>query len=361
MAEIPESVVDVVTGGDTLLVLSGIAGANQKIALRVSSHVLRMTSTVFSELLAVHSSDNALTLLAADGDAMFLLCNILHLRNDALPPRLPPELLYKFAMLVEKYKCAVAVGRATLQWFDKLYNSQTPCDTFKVVQAAYLLDEPTYFARFTERWVLSERIDSCINLQGLDEAMRKLAGKSQYRLSQIPHHTDKLSVVDLSNARKSFVAAIRAEIDLMVDPCSLVFQPSAEHHIDWPAHLEPDEDEDGNTPGLCWVDRQAAIDFLGELRQQHIWPSTVWPVTLGALVNAIKTFNVPKYDDADKCEFCEDCKGKFALSVSVVKSLYINRLWGMCLDCFKAGGFDAGECRFEHSKPRLRSLGGSAG
>ena len=101
----------------------------------------------------------AIAVAEDDGDAMLILCNILHLRNDKLPIRMTPDLLFKMAVLCGKYQCAVAAGRATVQWFDRLYSSKEECDSWKVIEAAFLLDEAVFFARFTSRWVLSQPIN----------------------------------------------------------------------------------------------------------------------------------------------------------------------------------------------------------
>lgn len=67
-------------------------------------------------MLAQTASENV-PLGNEDGDAMILLCNILHLQNNKLPARISPELLYKLAVLAEKYHCAVAIGRTTVTQF----------------------------------------------------------------------------------------------------------------------------------------------------------------------------------------------------------------------------------------------------
>ena len=63
-----------------------------------------------------------------DGDAVYILCNILHLRNDKLPARISPDMLCKVASHANKYQCVIAAGRATLQWFDRLYAAKNPGD-----------------------------------------------------------------------------------------------------------------------------------------------------------------------------------------------------------------------------------------
>ena len=74
--------------------------------------------------------------------------------------------------------------------------------------------------------------------------------------------------------------------------------------------------------------------------------------TMEGVIEAIKDFEVPDYDDCDKCEFCEDVKEKFSNALAAMKKDQGGRLWGLCLDCFKADGVFTGECRYEHTKPK---------
>ncbi|KAK5128362.1 hypothetical protein LTR85_003030 [Meristemomyces frigidus] len=355
---VAENIVEVVSNGDALLGISGLAGLKKPISLRVSRHALAMTSSVFASMLAIRESErvpnfavvsatNALVLAcpADDGDAMLLMCNILHLRNDKLPSRLPAEALYKLAATAEKYKCAVAVSRATAGWFDRLFNgpSQIYVDMFKITEASLLLDEPTYFARFTERWVKAEPFGSNFEVPpSADARMQRLS-------------------VELRKRRESLLSGVRVDIDLLVDSCSLGFSKTAEHYIDYAPGMTPDADDEGRIGSICHVDSGAGTLYLGALRDAHIWPSTVWPASLGAIIEAIRDFRVPDYDDCDKCDFCEDVKARFGQMFAVVKQMQAERLWGLCVDCFKAGRVNAGECRYEHSKPKpqLASLAAS--
>lgn len=135
----------------------------------MSSHSVSQASPIFKALCATEkrtataeSRDNAhetvINLRDDDGDAMYILINILHLRNDKLPARLSPGSLSKLAALAHKYQCVIAAGRATVQWFDHLYASIAPSNTWEIVEAAYLLDEPIFFARFSSRWVLQQSL-----------------------------------------------------------------------------------------------------------------------------------------------------------------------------------------------------------
>lgn len=290
-------------------------------------------------LAAANASDPILIPVEDDdGDTMLLLCNILHLRNDKLPSRLPAEALYKLAALAGRYACVVAVGRATSGWFDRLYNaSNVYVDTFKIIEAALLLDEATFFVRFTERWITMEPLDTKFTVPvGADDIMRRLSG-------------------ELFNRRQWLLSTIRADLDLLVDPCSVGFSKTTEHYVDYAPGMSPDPDDQGRLGSICHVDEGAGTIYLGALRDDKIWPATVWPPQIGLIIERVKSFRVPEYDDCDKCDFCEDVKGRFGPAVAMVKKMYAERLWGLCLDCFKAGGFNAGECRYEHSKLRALS------
>ena len=70
----------------------------------------------------------------------------------------------------------------------------------------------------------------------------------------------------------------------------------------------------------------------------------------------LKNSREPEYDDCDKCEFCEGIRINFTEQLDGTKALQAERLWGLCLDCYKAGGVNVGECRFEHAKPQLQLL-----
>lgn len=154
--------------------------------------------------------------------------------------------------------------------------------------------------------------------------------------------------MELHNRRHVLLSGLRTDIDILIDPCSITFSKTARHHMDYAPGTTPDP-----PCPMCRVDEQAGTEYLGALRDAKIWQATVWPPTLGEVLDAIKEFRVPEYDDCDKCDFCEDIKLRFSLAVLMVKQMHEERLWGLCIDCYKAGGINTGECRIEHSKPKL--------
>ena len=286
-----------------------------------------------------------ITLNEDDGDAICTLANIVHLRNDKLPARIRSSALSKLAAIAKKYECVTAVGRATVQWFDHLYSSPTIDNTWEIVEAAYLLDEPLFFARFSSRWVLQQ----------------SLVGRSMSVATS--SETQKLGFM-LAESQIRAQMSIRNDLDALADTALVAFSSEKKHHIDYPPNMSPDPDEaeNGRTPGWCRVDSDAAWEYLGALRDAHIFPSTAWKhdgegraaSTIGDIVDKTKMFREPEYDDADQCEFCEGVKGLFTRKLDVLRKQHEKRLWGMCLDCYKAGGINPGECRVEHAKQGLQ-------
>lgn len=166
--QLPENIIDVVPNGDGMLILTGMSSAAEtSIGLRVSKFALSMASPVLKAAFAtaifgtgvnakLHA--NVVSLPDDDGDLLYILVNILHLRNDKLPTRVLLDTLCKLSCLATKYQCIIAARPATLQWFDSLYANDSVGDIWKIIEAAYLLDEATFFARFTSRWVLEQSL-----------------------------------------------------------------------------------------------------------------------------------------------------------------------------------------------------------
>lgn len=292
-----------------------------------------------------------LKLAHADGDTLLIICNIIHLRNDKLPTHVSASQLHQITLFAEAYGCRVAVGRSTTQWLDRLYhnNDSDQSDLCKIVEAAYLLDEAVWFARFSSRWVLNCSIlaPELPKMHGTETAKVALALMSQQTSSQM---------------------RLRMDFDTLVDVAARCFSREYRHYIDWAPEMSPDPSEtpSGKPPVRCRVDGDGGQEFLGALREAHVWPSDVWfqagednikmsageasRVSMGEIVNRFAEFCLPEYDDADRCEFCDGIKTEFAAAVKSRKQAQKERLWGLCLDCFKAGGSHEGECRFEHPK-----------
>lgn len=305
-------------------------------------------SSVTSATSATSPIGKLIALPEDDGDALILIIYILHFRNQALPASISPDTLIRVGVLATKYHCAHAISRATTQWFDRIYTDMTsaqydPAETLKMIQAAFILDEAMYFARFTGRYV-----------RNTPTTVAKNATTS----SEPEHEGVRRIKSALLRRQGEMFAALRLDLDLLLDPCSVALGKESHHYIDYPPDTEPEAGElpigpDGEPeePVVCAVDSQAAPLYLGALRDVGLWPPTMWrALTAEQLVEKIERFREPEYDDCDKCEFCLPLVELFEEKMLLVKKLHRERLWGLCLDCFTAGGANKGDCRFSHVK-----------
>lgn len=214
-----------------------------------------------------------------------------------------------------------------------------------MIQAAFILDEAMYFARFTGRYV---RTSPATNVRTSPSATTN---------EQVPEGVRRIKSA-LQQRQAEIFAALRLDLDLLIDPCSAALGKEASHYIEYPPGTEPEASElpfdssgEPEKPVVCAVDSQAAPLYLGAMRDAGLWPPTVWGArTAEQLVEAVERFREPEYDDCDKCEFCLPLVEEFETKLVLVKRLHRERLWGLCLDCFTAGGVNKGECRFAHVK-----------
>ncbi|KAI5360719.1 hypothetical protein Slin15195_G086350 [Septoria linicola] len=420
----PDMIVDVCNEGDTILVVKGIAGVPKPVGIRVSSSALSITSPVFRRLLATPGGNAPPTpptgveeprlvyLENDDGDALFLLLNILHLRNDALPARLRPDLLFRFVAICARYECTVAAGRAASQWLDYIYTktlkasrlfshtgpSATPATPasafppttpfsafpptndsqtlFKLIEASLTLNDALFFARFTSHFILTQPTITSISEIAPSQT------QTQQRLAAVLQARQKQTLQDL-----------RIDLDLLIDPLSEALSEDTKHYPDCAPgdEAQPDgtttaEEGDNQQQQYCPIDRDAATEFLSALRDANLWPATRWPAltppqppsssfpstststaaAVGspslsslptAIVSTLKSFRVPDHDASDACYWCMHVEDRFATALNLVRAMHKDRLWGLCLDCYKAGGTGMGmgvykgECRYEHFKP----------
>jgi len=342
--------------------------------LRCSSAVLSMASPVFKDALAAPvvpqppATDSSATsatptspltgklisLPEDDGDSLLLILYILHFRHRHLPAYIQPDALMRIGVLANKYRCTHAISRATTQWFDRIFsgldsscttNAATAAEiTLLMIQAAFMLDEATYFARFTGRYVR--------------HAPRSAAALSEEQQQQLPAGVKRIKSA-LQQRQAECFAALRLDLDLLLDPCAIALGRESHHYIDTPRDMDPDPgdmpvmaDGEPGKPVVCAVDSQAATLYLGALRDAGLWPPNAWgKCTAEQLIEAVERFREPECDDCDSCEFCLPLVETFREQLTLVRKLHRERLWGICLDCFSAAaGAEKGECRFAHVK-----------
>ena len=157
----------------------------------------------------------------------------------------------------------------------------------------------------------------------------------------------------------------------------------AKHYVDLAPGERPDFAQLGN-PGyvsqdICTIDNENGTDLLSALRDANLWPGTRWPLLMnstdptpsarsqtGSVVAAVERFRVPDADTRDSCFWCMHVEDKFATALGLVRMMHKDRMWGLCLDCYRSEGGvnDTGNCRVEHYKAvvkegaaRLQGLG----
>jgi hypothetical protein len=146
--------VPIAAHGDVYL----LVGPDSK-RLRVSSHILRNGSTYFSNLFGPNfaegqnlSSSDPEEVLMPDDDAraVEMICNIIHLRNNAVPPSLAPEEVFEIAVAADKFDCTSALKFASIIWLSKRETEvQVVSELAHLMCAAYILDNGDAFGEIT--------------------------------------------------------------------------------------------------------------------------------------------------------------------------------------------------------------------
>lgn len=155
------SVIEIDPNGDTILELSGLNG---KISLLVSSKVLTLASPVFSRMFnsrfkessSKSSTSEIATIPLPDDNAeiFLILCNSVHHRVDEVPRKLDLDCLQNLAITCDKYDCTNTLTPWISMWFHAWSGSHTEKDLTKLLFAAYVLDIPDAFSRYSWEMLL---------------------------------------------------------------------------------------------------------------------------------------------------------------------------------------------------------------
>nr|OQO27196.1 hypothetical protein B0A51_05080 [Rachicladosporium sp. CCFEE 5018] len=338
---VPEIIIDVSDDGDVLLVVTSGRATRDTAGFRCSSAALSLASPVFKAILAAPiatplpqppATDSAFTftspsaevgklvpLREPDSDALVVILNIIHFKTICLPARLAPNKLLHVGTLAAKYQCVDAIARACTPWFNSIYAANLRDDTATMVQAAYHLNDAVFFTRSTNRYIL-----------GVPRPMNSIA---------TPQSDDNIARA-LRLRLIAAEASLRFDTDLLLELCAVALGKESKHYIDCPPDTDPDPGPAGSDPAvICAVDSQTAPNYLAAMRDAELWPPSAWAKhDIGDVVDRIREFRVPDYDDCDKCDFCFPLTEAFEAKLKLVKNLQKDRLWGLCLDCFEAGG-----------------------
>lgn len=148
--------------GDLTLVLSQNAQEDSTRRLLVSSKILATASPVFAAMLGPRfregqrSQSGALDPVALpddDTEAMTILCQIFHFRNDMLPARPSLELIRNLAVLSDKYGCVAPLRFVSETWLTVWEATARGADLEVLLFASFVFGRAERFAALSGRIV----------------------------------------------------------------------------------------------------------------------------------------------------------------------------------------------------------------
>ncbi|KAK3652961.1 hypothetical protein LTR56_004909 [Elasticomyces elasticus] len=158
------TVADIDRNGDVMLVCG--AGSEREKRLRVSSTVLSAGSPVFKAMFSPRFEGQALQtaepylevpLPEDDGEAMEIMCEVLHHRNDRVPKSADGQehLIANVAELCDKYDCLEALKPTSRCWLNPIKETENVSGRRHLMTAAYFFhDDEAY--RTYGRWLVHE-------------------------------------------------------------------------------------------------------------------------------------------------------------------------------------------------------------
>jgi hypothetical protein len=160
---------EIATNGDVVFVV----GPHSK-KIRVCSIILKNASIYFRAMFGPHfaegkdlKSNNPKEILMPDdnANALEVICNVIHLRNDAVPQSLSPNEIFEVAVTADKFDCVIALKLASTIWLNPK-GIQGISELGYLMAAAYILDNARAFSDITLSMVL-HHTDSYLPLADL--------------------------------------------------------------------------------------------------------------------------------------------------------------------------------------------------
>jgi hypothetical protein len=192
--------------GDVILVLS------QNKRLHVCSVILRNASAYFENRLGRNWSEGQdlsrtnpkeVPLLHDDADAVEIICNVVHHRNDVIPVRLDPQKMFELAITVDTLMCDVALKHASMLWL-KPSGNECLKDLGYLMGAAYILRNAEAFNDITLAMILRHKgsyLSMFQEIPGLEVYIPRDT-MCKYQSRRIIEHTNAV-VTDLLEERRN--------------------------------------------------------------------------------------------------------------------------------------------------------------
>ena len=164
------SAAQIAANGDIILVVGP-----HKTRMQVHSFVLKNTSRYFSAMFGPHFSEGQdlggdrpkeIPMPDDNADALKIICNIIHLRNDAVPETLNPGEVLQVAITADKFDCVVALKHASMLWLNPR-DIEDILELGHLMAAAYVFDNAQAFREITLSMMLRHK-DSYLPLTDKD-------------------------------------------------------------------------------------------------------------------------------------------------------------------------------------------------
>jgi hypothetical protein len=148
---------EIVANGDIILVV----GPDEK-KIQVHSFCLKNASKYFKAMFGPHfsegqdlagSSPKEIRMPDDSANALEIICNIIHHRNDAVPESLKPDEIFEIAVAADKFDCVVALKHASTLWLNPR-NVKGIFELGRLMAAAYILDNARAFNEITRSMIL---------------------------------------------------------------------------------------------------------------------------------------------------------------------------------------------------------------
>jgi hypothetical protein len=170
-----EKPADICLNGDIILIVG-----EDCVRLRVDSQSLRSASKIFDAMFGPCWSEGQklsrdlpteVALPDDNAEAMWMICRVIHHRNDLAPKRPTARKVLQIAIAIDKYDLQAALIYAILEWL-KPRRGQEMLDTGRLLAAAFLLDSSELFMAHS-KILLLEYSESYLSLMK-DESIRQV-------------------------------------------------------------------------------------------------------------------------------------------------------------------------------------------
>ncbi|KAH7304156.1 hypothetical protein B0I35DRAFT_401473 [Stachybotrys elegans] len=149
--------IDIAAKGDVVFVV----GTDRR-RLKVYSIFVMTASPVFNAMLGpnfmeghrlIRSGQTEVELPEDNADAMEIVLNVIHGRNDRVQRTLSPGEVLKVAVISDKYDCSTSLAFAIRTWLDDYTSTTDPGEMWILAMAALALSKQDEFAKMTSALV----------------------------------------------------------------------------------------------------------------------------------------------------------------------------------------------------------------